>query len=145
MLEILMAIALSLIVLAIGSAMAFQSLPVEKRLTRAASKLETVARKAFLSASLHQKDAYVIVHSGGVVDDSETIEFPDSTISVSRPGRFARFETPSAGGYRWKFGKNGLCEPLLIKITTLEGEVELTFDPLTGESRDQRLTVFPSR
>lgn len=142
MLEILMAISISLIILAIGSGLALQAVPVEKKLMRSASKLELAARKAAMESMLYHRDAFLTIRPGSITGIDGIVDFREADLSIATTGSFSSFKAPSAEGYRWKFGANGLCEPLRIRLSLPEGEVILDFDPLTGETRDRTTTIF---
>ncbi|MDF1852297.1 MAG: prepilin-type N-terminal cleavage/methylation domain-containing protein [Verrucomicrobiales bacterium] len=142
MLEILLAISILVIVLGLGSGLALQSIPLERSLNRTASKIEVEARKAAMEAAMFSRDAFLVIHSDSLVGLDSRIEFDRAKISFSHPGDFNSFKEPSSRGYRWKFSANGLCEPLLIRVSQEGGRIDLGFDPLTGEIRDQVLTLF---
>ena len=95
-----------------------------------------------MESALFSRDAFLVIHSDFLVGSNSKIEFDQTNLSISHPGRFESFKKPPPGGYRWKFGANGLCEPLLIRVSRHEGQIELTFDPLTGEIRDRELTLI---
>jgi|LakMenEpi03Aug12_release.lakeMendotaPanAssembly.Ray.scaffolds.fasta_scaffold760027_2 prepilin-type N-terminal cleavage/methylation domain-containing protein len=144
MLELLMAISISLLVLAMGTGLVLQGLPVEKRLASEMAKLELAARKAAMQSSFQQRDVFLTVRNHSFVGPDGEVVFDEGEVSISRPGKSAPFKAPPTNGYLWKFGANGLCEPLRIKFTLPEGEMELDFDPLTGETRTRQLMLFES-
>jgi prepilin-type N-terminal cleavage/methylation domain-containing protein len=141
MLEILMAMSISLIILSIGAGLALQAMPVERKLTRAASKLEVAARKATLESMLFNRDSYLTIRPRSITGTDGVIEFDEGDISIAGRGHNASFAAAPSGGYQWKFGANGLCEPILVRITFPEGNITLDFDPLTGETRDRLMTM----
>jgi hypothetical protein len=145
MLEVMMAMAISLIILAIGAGLALHGIPAERKLTQSASKLEVAARKAAMESTIYHRDAFLTVRTRSVTGVDGTVYFKGGELAISRPGKFSSFKAPPSDGYHWKFGANGLCEPLRIKLSFAEGEIELDFDPLTGETRDRSLTIFDSK
>lgn len=142
MLEILMAIAISLIVLAIGAGLALHAIPAERKLNRLAAKLEVAARRATMESLLHHRDVFLTVHPRSVSGLEGIVDFREASLSIATPGKFSSFKSPSSDGYRWKFGANGICEPLRVRLSLAEGEVILDFDPFTGETRDRTMTIF---
>ena len=144
MLELLMAMAISLIILAMGAGLVLQGLPVEKRLASKVAKLELAARKAAMQSSFLQRDVFLTIRAESFAGPDGSVAFGEGEISICHRGKAASFKAPPKDGYLWKFGANGLCEPLCIKFSLPEGEIELDFDPLTGETRNRALTLFES-
>ena len=95
-----------------------------------------------MESTLFHRDAFLTIRNRSVTGLDGTIDFTEGKLSISQPGKLASFKDPQSDGYRWKFGANGLCEPLRIKLSIAEGEIVLDFDPLTGETRYRTLDIF---
>ena len=90
------------------------------------------------------------LHSAAVQHRSQTIAFDKQGFSlVGATGREgAYYAVPEnmkiliyrwggkgwekAEGHFWKFGEQGICEPVRIRFVTAENSLELMFHPLTG-------------
>lgn len=140
MLEIIVVMSIMVLIIGIGFAsFSFfdQQDPFEKPVQRL-----TEMSKFSLHSSVLQHRSMVIafdkkgfgILGGSSVPGGSYYEVPDSMkVLISRLGA-KRWE--KAEGHLWRFGEQGICEPIKIRFESASGFRDLTFHPLTGAPVD---------
>ncbi|MDF1815997.1 MAG: prepilin-type N-terminal cleavage/methylation domain-containing protein [Verrucomicrobiales bacterium] len=140
-LEVLVSISIAMILVGIGVGFSFQTLSIEKKISRISGKIEVAVRNAQMSAAIDRKDIYLTLYENSVRGSRGAIDLGTARLSIRHPGRFEKWKRPPRKGYTWKFDSNGLSDPVAIKLGFDEGEMTMHFDPLTGEVKDRSMTI----
>ena len=90
-----------------------------------------------MDAVTNQQTRVLMLDGKGVSDlkTGNRLDVPKLEISVD-----SKWKTPRNAP--WKFSPAGICEPISLRITAENGTLEMTFDPLTGEAADERVTIL---
>lgn len=139
MLEILVVMSIMVLIIGMGFA-SFTFLDSEDPFDKPAQRL-TEMSKYSMHASVLQHRSMVITFEkegfgvlGGNVPGGAYYSVPEGMkVLISRLGA-KRWE--KAEGHFWRFGEQGICEPIKIRFESASGFRDLTFHPLTGAPVD---------
>lgn len=120
LIEVCVAMALGLLVIGVA-ALSIAGVQAEGRLKKAAARIELTTRRSLMEAVNRRQTVRV---------DLAGAFGKEGGLQVRRAGE-KLFRQP-ARGETWEFLPGGLCEPVEIRVQTEAGEVEMSFDPLTG-------------
>ena len=136
LLEIIVALSVAMLILGAAS-LTIGSVNQEHQLRRFAGGIETAARAAHLDAVTNQQTRVLMLDGKSIRDlkSGKELEVPKLELSID-----SKWKTPR--DIAWKFSPSGICEPISLRITSENGTLEMTFDPLTGEAADERVTIL---
>ncbi|MCB1224690.1 MAG: prepilin-type N-terminal cleavage/methylation domain-containing protein [Verrucomicrobiales bacterium] len=129
LLEVTIALSIGLALLGVA-VLALTSVQDENQLRQVATDIEVAAQEALLDAVAQRRPVQLAL-DGGLAGGGEVLvlRYGEHKFRAARPG-----ET-------WEFSPSGICEPLTLRVLHPLGEVELSFDPLTGMARDRSVIV----
>jgi prepilin-type N-terminal cleavage/methylation domain-containing protein len=143
LLEMLIVISLMIVMAGVG-VLSFAGFDEEGSVRKPGDELIRMSKQAVRAAAVQSRPFTIqFTETGfgitGFQDKGASFELREgTTISIMRWGEK---EWLPAAGQSWMFGANGLCDPLRVRIESVEAALEMTFNALTGSATDQKLEV----
>ena len=129
LLEVCIAMTIGLVVLGVA-VLGLTSVQDENELRSAASGIESTVRDALFEAMSTQRPVRLALNGGFSAGGQVLVKrYGEKKFRAARRGEF------------WEFSPTGICEPIEVRVMHSLGQIELSFDPLTGMARDSSIIV----
>jgi prepilin-type N-terminal cleavage/methylation domain-containing protein len=135
MLEIIVVMSIMVLIIGIGFA-SFSFMDDEDPFQKPAQKLTEMSKFAIQAAVLQHRSLTIAFDKKGF--GLLGITMPDGSYYSVPTGmkvfilRMGARDWEKAEGHAWRFGEQGICEPIKIRFETQTGNRDLAFHPLTG-------------
>jgi type II secretory pathway pseudopilin PulG len=129
-LEVCIAMTIGLLLVGVAT-LGVTGIKQESDLKNQAADIENSVRTALLDA-ISKHYPVQIALDGGFTGAKGQVEIKRHGETKYRPAKRGEF---------WEFSPTGVCEPIDIRVTSVQGVIELSFDPLTGCARKKNIIV----
>lgn len=135
MLEIVVVMSIMVLIIGIGFA-SFSFLDDEDPFAEPAQSLTRMSRFAIHASVIQRRSMNIVFDKEGF--GVPGVEVPDGSYFTVPKGmrmliyRLGGRNWEKAEGHSWRFGEQGICEPIKIRFQSAEGIRDLAFHPLTG-------------
>lgn len=141
--EVLVAIFIAMLIVGIA-VLNIGAVNEEGRIRRVGAVLEATARTSLQHSVQRQRDHWVDFSADGFAagPNGKAYDLPDGARIELRHWGESKWTTPSRSNAEpWRFSRQGLCEPLQVRVTLGSATLEMQFDPLTGAVAQESLII----
>jgi type II secretion system protein H len=145
LLEIIIVVGLMTMMISVA-AFTMSAFDEEGSVRKPGNELIRLAKQAVNAAAVNgrgywirfDEEGFVFLSEEGSENDRFTLP-PEVEVEILR---FGGRDWEDAEGQAWLFGAQGICEPLQVRFSAPDSNLEMTFNPLTGTPSDEVMEVW---